>query len=293
VSAEVNASWSPKGRDTAFVPQELRGLAASSQVGRGQFATISPSTGFASLNDGTRPNEIPAGVAYPAVVSGVSSIGGAAQTAFWVGYGGGMPASTETNDGFLVTDIAVPFYIAGESTPGKLSSFDGDSRSIGGLVMGLDERGDPILICGPIAWLLARMAAAANAMDFAWFQRDESAASDTLAEFTIPSQKLHGLITAVQFTGAAIAADNTDYITVTIAKRVLADAYAAATTIATYDSRAANNGAVSAFTPANFTLSVVAGALNALETDVYTIVVAKGGAGKVIDGSFRVIGKVQ
>lgn len=292
MSAEVNGNWAAVGNDTSAVPTLTFGLAANERIGRGQFGLIDPATGYASLATAT-PNKIAAGIGYPAVISPSSTVAGNARNVFWIGYGDGIPASTASNDGFTAADVAVPFYIAGEATPGKLSSLAGVSRSLGGLVMGLDSRGNPMLVCGPEAWLLARATLVTTSMDFAWFTLKEAAASDTLAEFVIPSQKLHGLITAVQFTGAAIAADNTDYITVTIAKRVLADAYAAATTIATYDSRAANNGAVTAFTPASFTLSVVAGALNALETDVYTIVVAKGGAGKLISGAFRVIGKVQ
>ena len=45
-------------------------------------------------------------------------------------------------------------------------------------------------------------------------------------------------------------------------------------------------GAVTAFVPASFTLSVVAGALYLLETDIVTITTVKGGAGKVITGTF-------
>lgn len=206
----------------------------------------------------------------------------------------GFPNSTAVGDAILVSDIAIPAWAVDNQTVGKLSNQGGSNRSLLGLAFGLDPDSDtPILYTGPIAWLLARASLVADAKDFAWLDYREALAADTLAEVVIPSEKLHGTITAVQFTGAAIAADAVDFITVTIAKRVLADAYAAPTTIATYDSRAVNNGAVTAFTPANFTLSAVAGALNALETDVYTITVAKGGAGKLISGAFRVIGKVS
>lgn len=291
MSAEVNGNWASVGTQTAAVPTLSFPMAASEQVGRGQYGLIDPATGYASLATGATPNRIPAGVGYPAVLSPTSAVAGNAVNVFWIGYGDGQPASTVANDSFTAADVATPFWIAGESTPGKLSHNGADNRSLGGLVMGLDARGNPITVCGPEAWLLARATLLTSAKDFAWFTLKEALAADTLAEFTIPSEKLHGLITAVQFTGAAIAADNADYITVTISKRD--GAGGGAVVLATYDSRAANNGAVTAFVPASFTLSVVAGALNVLETDIYTITVAKSGAGKLISGAFRVIGKVQ
>lgn len=293
MSAEVNASWSPTSGPSAFVGSVLWPLAASAQLGRGQFGTLSPSTGFATLNDGTSPNQIAAGVAHPSVISGTSTVAGAAKDNFWIGYQGGMTASTIASDGFTQADICAPFFIANETTPGKKSNHNGSNRSLGGLVMGLDASGKPILICGPIPWMLARSALVLNAKDFAWINIADAAASTAISERVMASEKFHGLISAVEFAGAAITADNTDYITVTVAKRSLSDAYAAATTIATYDSRAANNGAITAFTPAQFALSAVAGALNVLETDVYTITTVKGGSGKTITGAVRVIGKVQ
>ena len=110
------------------------------------------------------------------------------------------------------------------------------------------------------------------------------------AERAIPSSKIHGLVSAIQFVGAAVAADNTDYVTITVSKRD--GAGGAAVVLGTYDSRAANQGAVTAFVPAAFSLSAVAGALNVLETDIITLTVAKGGAGKTLTGAFRVITKV-
>ena len=101
-----------------------------------------------------------------------------------------------------------------------------------------------------------------------------------------------GTITGVEFDGAAVAADNTDYDVITISRRDAADAYASATTIATYDTRAAGQGAISAFVPAAFALSAVAGVLNVLETTRYTITVAKNGAGKVLSGAFTINGQV-
>ena len=64
-----------------------------------------------------------------------------------------------------------------------------------------------------------------------------------------------------------------------------------AVTIATYDSRAAGNGAATAFVPKAWTLSVVAGALDLLETDEVTIAIVKGGSGQVLTGRINITGK--
>jgi hypothetical protein len=117
----------------------------------------------------------------------------------------------------------------------------------------------------------------------------DAAASTAIAEKAIRRPKVKGTVTSIEFTGAAIAADNTDYVTVTVAKRD--GAGGSPVTLGTYDSRAANNGAVTAFVPALFTLSVVAGALYLLETDIVTITTVKGGSGKVITGPVTVHGK--
>lgn len=289
---QINAQWVPQG-NSAFPPQQLVGLAASSQPGRGQYVTIAPATGFASLNDGTTPNQIAGGVAYPTVFSGTSAVAGAALLDCWIGYGNGNAASTINGDGFTVADQMTPFWIADENTPGRLSNYSGSNRSLGGFVCGVDTFGYPVTVSGPVPWAIARGLLIANDYTFASFAITDAAASTTTAERVIPWNAAHGLITGVEFSGAAIAADNTDYVTVTFKRYTSADNYAAGTTVATYDSRAANQGAITAIVPAECALSAVAHALDSLEDSVYTITVAKGGAGKSLIGAFRVKGKVQ
>ncbi len=47
---------------SAPIPASLaRKLVANAQIGRGQLSTVSPSTGLASLNDGTVPLQIAVG----------------------------------------------------------------------------------------------------------------------------------------------------------------------------------------------------------------------------------------
>ena len=204
----------------------------------------------------------------------------------------GFPNSAEASDAILSSDIAVPCYAVDNQTVGKKSSsLAGVNRSLLGIALGIDADNDtPIIYPGPIGWLLGKLAIMSAAATFASFAIADSAANTATAERVIPTAKLHGLVTAVQFVGAAVAADNTDYITATISKRD--GAGGAAVVMATYDSRAANQGAVTAFVPAAFALSAVAGALNVLETDIVTLTVAKGAAGKVLTGAIRVIGKV-
>lgn len=203
----------------------------------------------------------------------------------------GFPSSTESNDAILASDIGVPCYAVDNQTIGKKSNHGGTNRSLLGLALGVDpDNNTPIIYPGPIGWLLGKLAMMTLAANIAEFAIADAAASTTTAERVIPSSKLHALVSSIQFVGAAVAADNTDYVTVTVSKRD--GAGGAAVVLGTYDSRAANQGAATAFVPMAFSLSAVAGALNVLETDIITLTVAKGGAGKALTGAIRVIGKV-
>ena len=203
----------------------------------------------------------------------------------------GFPNSTESNDAILSSDIAVPCYAVDNQTVGKKSNHGGTNRSLLGLALGIDtDNNTPIIYPGPIGWLLGKLAMMSDATNVAEFAIADAAANTATAERAIPSSKIHGLVSAIQFVGAAVAADNTDYVTITVSKRD--GAGGAAVVLGTYDSRAANQGAVTAFVPAAFSLSAVAGALNVLETDIITLTVVKGGSGKTLTGAFRVITKV-
>lgn len=285
-------AWTPVSDHNAIPGYLVRKLAASAQVGKGQFATVSLSTGYASLNDGTTPLEVAAGNGDYSELSDTSTTAGAAKARFSERWFYGLAQSTVANDSFTDADFGVPFFIKDENTLGKLSNYSTSNRSLGGIVFGLAVDGTPLAWSGPIAHIMARSLLTSNATAGAFYALADAAASTTTAERGIHREKLHGVVTAVEFVGAAVAADNTDYVTITIAKRGSSDAYAAATTIATYDSRAANQGAITAFTPKAFALSAVAGAINLLEDDVVTITVTKGGAGKALTGSVRVIQKV-
>jgi len=261
-------------------------LAANSQVGKGQFVTVAPSTGFAALNDGTVPNQLPVGQGDFSELTDTSSVAGAAYVRLSERWFSGLLASTASQDGFTAADVGVPFWIATENTLGKKSG----TRSIGGLVFGLAFDGTPYAWTGIIAGLLARTVLMANSVIGASHNVSDAAANTATTEVAITRQPFHGLVTSVMYTGDAIAASNTDFVTITISKRD--GAGGAAVTIATYDSRAANQGAATQHVPISFALSGTAANLNLLETDIVTITVTKGGAGQQLRGSIRLIQRV-
>ena len=79
--------------------------------------------------------------------------------------------------------------------------------------------------------------------------------------------------------GVTAAADNTDYVTFTLAKRT---AGGSATTVATGDTRAASLNGVTAFTPVALPLSSTSGAVALAAGDAITFKIVKSGAGKAI-----------
>lgn len=286
----INGGYRPVNEHDA-IPAFLNAPAkANAQAGRGQFVTVDLADGLAALNDGATPNQACAGFADPAVLSDVSSVAGAARIRISQRWTKGLPASEEAGDGFTEADFAAPFFIANENAPGKLSNLAGDNRSLGGLVIGLDTDGNPILFAGPIGWTLGRAAHLCDSVVGASHQIADAAANTATAERAIVREAIHGRVVAIEFIGAAVPADDTDYVTITVAKRD--GAGGGAVTLGTYDSRAANQGAITAFVPAAFALSATAGALDLLETDIVTVTVAKGGSGEPLTGAIRLVQKV-
>lgn len=289
-TAAINGAYRPVDQNAAIPASLSRPLAGSAQVGRGQFATVSLSTGYAALNDGATPNQACAGFGDPSVLSDVSSSAGEARVRLSQRWTKGLPASTESNDGFTDADFAAPFWIANENTPGKLTNLSGDNRSLGGLVMGLDTDGNPILFAGPIGWTLGRAAHALDRVVGASHQIADAAASTATAERPIVREPVHGVVTAIEFVGLAVTGHADDHATITVSKRD--GAGGGAVVLGTYSTDSDVDGAISAFEPAVFNLSAVAGALNLLETDIVTVTVAKGGSGQALTGAIRVVQKV-
>lgn len=300
-NGQVDLSYKPKRPPvSALACDAALPLAANEDVSYGQIALVSASTGNAQLADDETPNMIAGGTANMAEQSASSTTAGAARLFVSWGSAVGRPASTTANDTPSAASIGVPAWVAGASTYGLLTHTGTvagatlKNRSIGGLFLGLDPDSPvggtarPYVWEGPVAQAVARGVMVANAFMLASTEIADAAANTAIAEKAIRRPKIHGRVTSVELTGAAIAADDTDYITVTIAKRD--GAGGGATTIATYDSRAANNGAVTAFVPAAFTLGTGT-ALDLLESDIVTVTTVKGGSGKVITGTILVNGK--
>lgn len=291
-TVQLNGSWTPIG-STALPAMIARPLAASAQVGKGQFVTVAPATGYASLNDGATPNQISAGIGDITELSDTSSVAGAASARLSERWFYGLAASAVSLDGFTDADFGVPFYIASENTLGKLSNSSGSNRTLGGLVYGLAVDGTPNAWAGPIAWQLARSALATNAADGGTYAKavDAGAATD-LAEALVSRPKLHGRLVAVEFqvTGTTLAASGaTNYKTITISKRD--GAGGAAVVVATVDTQVT---AFTQWTAVTFTLSAVAGAIDLLETDLLTIQESHAGTGAIIPaGTLRAVLKVQ
>lgn len=289
----VVGGWEPISDHNPIPAFLFRKLAAAAQGGRGQFMTVDPATGYAQLNDGTVPNQIAAGQPDYAELSDTSATAGLAEVRLSERWFTGLLASTTGGDGFTDADFGVPFYIASEQVLGKLSNSGGNNRSLGGLVFGTNSvDGTPVAWTGVIAHMLARMVRVVTDYEGASHSLADAAANTATAETVIRRARQHGVVTGVTFTGnAAIAASDTDNAVITISKRD--GAGGGAVTVATYSTAVTGGqGAISAFVPAAFALSGTAVALNLLETDVITITVTKGGAGKQLNGTVRVLQKV-
>lgn len=288
VTATSNNGWTMGPGDTQLHPGKKVSMQANAPAGYGQ-AIFYNSSGHAALNDGATPGLLCAGVVLEKLLSS-DSIAGNVSALVHRGLGSGQPASTIANDSFLTSDVLAVAYDAGNGVPGKLSNYSGSNRSILGLCLGLDAGGNPNIWAGPEAAALARSWLISQAFPLASHSIADAAASTTTAERTIRRPRVKGTVTSITFNGAAIAANDTDYVTITVAKRD--GAGGGAVTLGTYDSRVANQGAATAFVDVAFSLSAVAGALYLLETDIVTVTIAKGGSGKTITGEVLVNGKV-
>ena len=115
-------------------------------------------------------------------------------------------------------------------------------------------------------------------------EADDAAAADatTVYPFHLTTPADTGTVTAVQYTpDDAVTADATDYATISVARRAVAD-YSSAIAVA---SRATDTGAANnmvAFTPWALTLSGTAANLEVADNDVFTFAIAKAASGVVV-----------
>lgn len=266
-------------------------MGANESGAEGQKLYFSASTGFCSLNDGTVANQVCAGAITVKLIN-PDATAGKEQSYVHQGMGWRQPASTLSNDGFSVTDFLAIAYDAGNGVPGKLATYGGYKRSFMGLVLGVGDDGTPNVWAGPVGSLNARALHVLNNFRLGGYSISDSAANTATTERVIDSAAVEGVVTSVEYIGAAVAASNTDYCTATLKRYGSSDAYAAGVTVATYDSRAANDGAAAALTPKSWTLSATAAYLNKLSDDIYTLAITKENSGQQLIGVIRINGKV-
>lgn len=290
--SSVGTKWAPDlgVRGSQVPPGDDVGMAANADPGEHDVIVLDAS-GNGVVCDGTQTGARCVGVMYPDKRSTVTAPAGHNIVRVWNGYGERMPMSASVGDSFTSNDRCVPCYISAERQVGKLALSSGVGRPLGGLTLRVHD-GEAVTWIGDVAQAIARGVVIADHFTFAGYKIADASASTAISEVVIGRVNAHGTITSVAYTGAAFAADNTDYATGTIAKRSALDAYASATTIATFDSRAANQGAATAFTPYAWALSGTASHLQLVPGDVITLVTTKAGAGKSLSGVIDVVGKV-
>lgn len=268
-TVQNNGAWTPISE--VVLPIGIaRALAANAQIGRGQFGTVAPATGYSALNDGTVPNQLGAGMGWPNELSDTSTVAAAAAAQFREGWSYGNVASTIASDGFTDADFGVVFWIKDENTPGKLSNSSGSNRSMGGLAFGLAFDGTPVIWTGAVAALMARCVHSStneSAGTIAYAQdATASTTQGTAADpLIIPRKKLHGTITSIEIIPSAdLALALTNYRVITLYK-INTLTNVVGPTVGTFSTLTQN---LAKRTPTQFTLSSTATDLDMLETDI-------------------------
>lgn len=304
LGAEINGSLVPVGQEGS-VPSGLTFPLTTSSTplaGKQQFITIDPVLGLATAADDATPYQIAGGFVYPDEVTtfDASNAGNAIVRTSWRYSIHNLP-STIASDGFSAANVGTAWWIADTETPGALShtgtvaGVNLKDRTLGGLVLGLVRKGSTAIRfwVGPVAQAIARGVLLANSFPGgSWAKAVDASASTDLAEVALDNQpKAHGPVIAVEFLveGTTLAASGTsNYATLTLSKRD--GAGGVAVVVATADSQTT---AWTQWTAVTFALSAVAGAVNGLETDIFTIQRTHTGSGAALPaGRLRVIRKV-
>jgi hypothetical protein len=246
------------------------------------------------------PNLIPVGAAeLDGVTAGAADLD-AAVTVRGQWFTGYANSALTAGDTFADTDFGKACYGVDNQTIGKLSNYSGANRSAIGVFLGLVNSTtgavDTRFWGGVAGWYAARTAMMADGANGGMLVKviDAGATTDTVngyAEANVPRPKLHGTLTAVEFTveGATLAASGaTNFATFTLYKRD--GAGGAAVSVATLTTKTI---AFTQWTTVSFTLSAVAGAVDLLETDLLTLVRTTGASGAIVPaGTVRAILKV-
>jgi hypothetical protein len=178
----------------------------------------------------------------------------------------GYRNSADAGDTFVDADFGKVAWCVDNCTIGKLAG----ARSMAGVYMGMTgtNKDETRLWTGFAGYVAARSIHLADHAPCGLFAYplDAGAATD-LAETIIPRAQLHGTVTGFRFvTPTVLAADATNFKTITISKRTAATP-GTAVVLATLTSVLG----FAAYTPRAFTLSDVAGVLDLLPTDILTI----------------------
>jgi hypothetical protein len=207
---------------------------------------------------------------------------------------------TTAGDFFLDTDFGTVAFNVDNQTCAKLPSSGGIKRGFAGIFFGIDqdEQGKAEIATGPMYWLLARTVHMADNARARIKTTADGAASTTTAETQIPRDPQLFLVTGVTITwDSAVTGSDTTYATITVYKRDLNGANQ--TVIATGSTGATSattnwlGGTSTAFKPQALTLSVVAGALNVLDTDRFTYAITKASTGTQLPvGEIDINGRV-
>jgi hypothetical protein len=288
-------SYKPKRPPVAALPCDVFiPLDANEDVSYGQIALIDPSTGYAQLADASTPHMIAGGTANLSESSASSTVAGTARLAVSWGCAVGRPGSTTANDSPSLTSIGKAAWVAGASTYGLLShtgtvaGANLADRSLGGLFLGLDPDSPvngtarPYVWEGPVAQAVARgVLLADKAIGGSVAKAVDAGAATDLSETLLDNiSPLHGKVSAVRFivSGTTLSASGTtDYKTLKLWKRPASGG--TAVLVASADTQTT---AWTQWETVTFTLSAVAGAIDKLETDIYTITETHGGSGAII-----------
>ncbi len=280
----TSTGWGKVSLTQAIPPGDDRNLQANTTATApaGGQAVFYDGSGNVALSDGTVPGLICAGVCDDKEAP-VSSIAAANSIRLWQGFFE-LPLNGTSSDAILSTTVIAPVWDGGNGVPGLLSNLSGNNRSLMGLTFGLSDGGYPIIWAGPVAQTIARALHGANnesAGSVAYpvdggATADVGSTSAATAAIIMPRSKVHGVITSIEIIpSAALSATSGNDRTITIWKLDTLGV-AAAVNVGTFTTTTA----LVAQTRALFTLSVVAGALNMLETDIlaYSTVHASSGA---------------
>lgn len=295
-TAATNAGPKPIENAQAAVAAVLQvSQPSAARIGQGQIATIDPSTGYASLNDGATPNQIGAGFGHMAKLTSAGVADGDAVALLWQGQIRELPQSSTAGDSFAATDAGKTWFGKDENTIGKLSNYGGSNRSMGGVFLGLFNKA-PEVLGGVVGWLLGRASHMADngSAGHVAYAADATAATDqgTAADpILIPRAKTHGRITSIEIIPRAdLAAAGTDYTTITIYKiDTLTNTVSAVVGTFTTLSQA-----LAKRVPTQFALTGTSALLDMLETDVLGYARLHTGNGAVVPQSIiRANMKVQ